>query len=112
MGDGMVKLIRKLKSSDNQYLWQPGLADGQPDRLLGRPLLVSDGGPTAAASAKTVVFGDLKRYQIVDRLGMTMQRLNELYAANGQIGFKFSARHDAELLDAKAIVTFTHGAAA
>lgn len=111
MGDGMVKLIRKLKSNDNQYLWQPGLADGQPDRLLGRPLLVSDGGPTAAASTKTIVFGDLKKYVIVDRLGMTMQRLNELYAANGQIGFKFAARHDAELTDAKAIATFTHGAA-
>lgn len=111
MGDAMVKLIRKLKSNDNQYLWQPGLAEGQPDRLMGRPLISSTGGPAPAVSTKTIVFGDLKKYVIVDRLGITMQRLNELYAANGQIGFKFTGRHDAELTDAKAIATFTHGAA-
>ncbi|MBK8477785.1 MAG: phage major capsid protein [Opitutaceae bacterium] len=111
-GDGLIKLIRKLKSTDNQYLWQPGLSAGQPDLLMNRPLLVAEGGPAPLAAAKTLVFGDLKTYVIADRLGLAMQRLNELYAAKGQIGFKFNGRHDARLTDPKAIVQFKHGAAA
>lgn len=111
-GDGLVKLVRKLKSTDNQYLWQPGLAAGSPDMLMGRPLLISEGGPAPLAAAKTLVFGDLKTYVIADRLGIAMQRLNELFAANGQIGFKFTGRHDARLTDPKALVQFKHGAAA
>lgn len=110
-GDGLIKLIRKLKSTDNQYLWQPGLSAGQPDLLMNRPLLIAEGGPAPLAAAKTLVFGDLKSYVIADRLGLAMQRLNELFAANGQVGFKFTGRHDARLTDPKAIVQFKHGAA-
>lgn len=111
-GDGLIKLIRKLKSTDNQYLWQPGLSAGQPDLLMNRPLLIAEGGPAPLAAAKTLVFGDLKSYVIADRLGLAMQRLNELFAKNGQIGFKFTGRHDARLTDPKALVQFKHGAAA
>jgi HK97 family phage major capsid protein len=40
-----------------------------------------------------IAFGDFKSaYVILDRLGTTVQRLNELYIESGQIGFKFSAR--------------------
>jgi HK97 family phage major capsid protein len=40
-----------------------------------------------------IAFGDFKSaYVVLDRLGTTVQRLNELYIESGQIGFKFSAR--------------------
>lgn len=111
--DTMVKMIRKLKDATNErYLWQPGLADGQPDRLLGRPIIVTEGYPTLAVSVKSIMFGDFSQYRIVDRLGMAMQRLNELYAENGQIGFKFMKRVDGKLIDPKAFTFFKHGAAA
>jgi HK97 family phage major capsid protein len=112
--DTMVKMIRKLKTgvtNDNTYLWQPGLVAGQPDRLLGRPIFVSDGAPTPAVSTASIAFGDMSYYYIVDRLGLSMQVLKELYAANGQVGFKFSKRTDGRLTFAPAMVTFTHGAA-
>ncbi len=112
--DTMVKMIRKLKTgvtNDNTYLWQPGLVAGQPDRLLGRPIFVSDGAPTPAVSTASIVFGDMSYYYIVDRLGLSMQVLKELYAANGQVGFKFSKRTDGRLTFAPAMATFTHGAA-
>ena len=112
--DTMVKMLRKLKTgvtSDNTYLWQPGLAAGQPDRLLGRPVLVSDGAPTPAVSVASIAFIDLSYYMIVDRLGLSMQVLKELYAATGQVGFKFSKRTDGRMTFAPAMVTFTHGAA-
>jgi HK97 family phage major capsid protein len=111
VSDALVKLVRKLKDSNGQYIWQPGLAAGQPDRILNRPVLISEGAVVPAASAKSIVFGDLSFYTIADRLGMTMQRLNELYAANGQVGFRWTKRNDAKVVDANAFVSFTHGAA-
>lgn len=113
--DTMIKMIRKLKtgvSGDNTYLWQPGLVAGQPDRLLNRPIMVSDGAPAPAVSGKSIVFGDLSYYYIVDRLGMSMQRLSELYAAQGQVGFRMSKRTDARMTSAKAMTYFQHGAGA
>jgi HK97 family phage major capsid protein len=100
MNDATAKLIRKLKDGDSQYLWQPGLQAGQPDLILGRPVVVSQAMPTPAAGAKTIVFGDMSGYYVADRAGMTMQRLNELYAANGQVGFRAYKRMDGKTVDA------------
>ncbi len=109
--DAMVKMIRKLKDQNDQYIWAPGLQAGQPDRILNRPVEISEGATAPAAAAKSIVFGDLSYYYIADRLGMTMQRLNELYAANGQIGFRCMKRNDGRLVDPAAITYFQHGAA-
>ncbi len=102
--DSTVKLIRKLKDGDNQYLWQPGLQAGQPDMILGRPLISSSSMPVAETDAKSVVFGDLSGYVIADRSNRRMQRLDELYAATGQIGFRMFSRTDGKVVDSNAIV--------
>lgn len=109
--DAMIKMIRKLKDNDGQYIWAPGLQAGQPDRILNRPVEISEGSTAPAAGAKSIVLADLSYYYIADRLGMTIQRLNELYAVNGQIGFKFTKRNDGRLVDPAAMTFFQHGAA-
>lgn len=109
--DTLVKMIRKLKDEDGQYIWQPGLQADIPDRILGRPVIVTEGHPTVEPTAKSVILADLSQYYIVERQGMVMQRLNELYAASGQIGFRFMKRIDGKFVDPKAITFFTHGAA-
>jgi HK97 family phage major capsid protein len=109
--DALVKTIRKLKSNDNQYLWQPGLQAGQPDRLLNRPVYTSDYAPAPAVSTKSLVFGDIKQYVIKDRLAIEVKYLDQLYAATGKVAWRFTKRVDARLVDATAIVTYTHGAA-
>lgn len=111
MNDSTAKLIRKLKDADNQYLWQPGLQAGQPDMLLGRPIVASTAMPAAAASAVSVVFGDLNCYTIADRTGSTMQRLNELYAANGQVGYRMYKRTEGKVIDAEGFAKLTQAAA-
>lgn len=106
MKDSTVKIIRKLKtgvSSDNTYLWQAGLKDGEPDRLFGRPVVVSEFMPAATTGLKPVIFGDLSYYYIGDRQSMSMQRLNELYAANGHVGFRQFKRTDGKLSLATAV---------
>lgn len=110
MNDSTAKLIRKLKDSDGQYIWQPGLQAGQPDSILGRPARISDGMPAAAAAAVSVLFGDFSHYMIVDRAGVAMQRLNELYAANGQVGFKAHKRTEGKLVLAEAVKKLTQAA--
>lgn len=100
MHDGSVKAIRKLKtgvSSDNTYLWSPGLSSNEPDTLLGNPVVTSPDMPTIATGNKSVLFGDFKYYWIVDRQAISMQRLVELYSATGQVGFRIFKRTDGKL---------------
>lgn len=98
MNDATVSMIRKLKDKNDAYLWQPSLQAGEPDRLLGYELYTSPYVPVAAAGALTIAFGDFKNYWIGDRAGRTVQRLNELYATNGQIGYVATERVDGKVI--------------
>lgn len=103
MNDATVKAIRKLKDGNGQYLWQPSVRAGEPDTILNRPVKTSAYVPTIAAAAKTIAFGDFSYYWVADRQGRSFQRLNELYAATGQVGFKATQRVDGKLILAEAI---------
>lgn len=98
LNDSTVKAIRKLKDANGQYLWQPGLRDGEYDTILGKRIYTSPYVPEIAAGAKTIIFGDLSYYWIGDRKGITFRRLNERYAETGQVGFIASKRVDAKLI--------------
>lgn len=87
----LVKNIAKLKDEVGQYLWQPSLIDGQPDRFLGLPVHMSEYAPnTMTANSYVAVLGDFNYYWIVDADALTVQILNELYAVNNQIGYLFN----------------------
>ncbi len=101
--DATIKNIRKLKDGNGQYLWQPSVTAGQPDTLLNRPLKTSAYVPVIGSAAKTIAFGDFSYYWVADRQGRAFQRLNELYAATGQVGFKATQRVDGKLILAEAI---------
>ncbi len=101
--DATVKAIRKLKDGNGQYLWQPSVRLGEPDTLLNRPLKTSVYVPEITAGAKAVAFGDFSYYWIADRQGRSFQRLNELFAATGQVGFKATQRVDGKLILAEAV---------
>lgn len=98
MNDATVSLVRKLKDNYGAYLWQPSVQAGQPDRLLGYEIYTSPYVPTVGAGALTVAFGDFKHYWIADRAGRTVQRLNELYATNGQVGYVATERVDGKVI--------------
>ena len=98
MNDATISAIRKLKDGNGVYLWQPSLQAGEPDKLLGYDLYTSPYVPTMAASAYTVAFGDFQNNWIGDRASRTVQRLNELYATNGQIGYVATERVDGKVI--------------
>lgn len=103
MNDATVKAIRKLKDGQGQYIWQPSLQAGTPDTILNRPVYTSAYIPNIAASAKSIIFGDFGYYWVADRQGRVFKRLNELYAATGQVGFVATQRVDGKLILPEAI---------
>lgn len=83
-----VKQISKLKDGDGQYIWQPAVVQGDPDRILSFPVDMSEYAPNTFTTGKYVgILGDFSKYWIVDALDMEVQRLVELYAATNQIGY-------------------------
>lgn len=83
-----IKQIRKLKDSQNRYLWEPAITAGQPDLILGRPFYMSEYAPNTFTTGLYVgIVGDFSRYQIADALSLQVQRLVELYAESNQTGF-------------------------
>jgi HK97 family phage major capsid protein len=103
LNDTTVKLLRKLKDGDGQYLWRPGITENAPDTILGHRIVTSEFMPSVAAGNKSIAFGDFSYYWIADRQGRTFKRLNELYATTGQIGFLASQRLDGKLILPEAI---------
>jgi len=82
-----LKQIRKLKDGEGQYLWQASVQAGQPDRLINRPIIMSEYAPNTFTTGLYVgIVGDFSYYWIVDALDMTIQTLLELYAETNQIG--------------------------
>lgn len=107
LNDTTVKALRKLKDNNGNYIWQPSVQAGQPDMILNRPYHTSAYAPELAAGAKVMAFGDFSYYWIADRQGRSFKRLNELFAANGQVGFLASQRVDGKLILAEAVKTLT-----
>lgn len=109
MNDAIAKTVRKVKNDSGtygslDYVWQPGLQAGNPDTILGRPVRYQQDMDSALTVGKKVIaFGDFKYYRIADRLGLSVQRLNELYAGTGQIGFRATFRVDGLLTLAEAV---------
>jgi HK97 family phage major capsid protein len=62
--------VRKLKDTTNNYLWQPGLAAGQPSTLLGYTVNTMEDLANVALNAIPVLFGNFRRgYVLVDLVG-------------------------------------------
>ena len=102
MNDATVNALRKLKDTTGQYLWEPSLVAGTPNKILGCEVITSPFMPSVAAGEKSIAFGDFSYYWIADRTGRTFKRLNELYAA-GQVGFIGNQRVDGKLILPEAI---------
>ena len=101
MHNSVKSAVRKLKDSNNQYLWQPGLTSDAPDMLLGKPVVVNqEMASSIATGEKTVLFGDFSKFLIRDAGGVKLARMDERYRDYDQTGFVAFSRHDSVLLDA------------
>jgi HK97 family phage major capsid protein/HK97 family phage prohead protease len=79
-----MSVVRKLKDTDGSYIWERGIAGGQPPQLLGRPVYEAVDMPDIAAEATPIVFGDFATgYAIADRTGFEIIRDDLTGAGNG-----------------------------
>ena len=62
---------------------------------------MSDSVPAATTGLNAIVFGNWRFYGWAERKGMTVRRLNELYAGNGQVGFLATVRLGAVVLQSE-----------
>jgi len=103
--------VMKLTDSAGQYLWQPAIQAGQPNAIRGHAVYTTTNMDTIAATKATVWFGDVRSaYRIIDRLGMTMQRLVEVKATAGLVGFLFHWRNTGGIVRAEAGRILVHPA--
>ncbi len=70
MNGTTLAAIRKLKDGQGNYLWQPSYQAGQPETILGRPVIEMLDMEDIAANAHPILYGDFKAYRILDRAGL------------------------------------------
>lgn len=91
--------LSQKKDNDGQYIWKQSLLAAEPNTIKGYPVYNQEDIAAIAASKKVAAFGDFKTgYRIYDRLGMTLQRLVELYSEEGMVGFKVRRRTTGDVI--------------
>lgn len=101
---GTLGSVRKLKGSDNNYLWMPGLGSALPSSILDRPYVEAVDMPAIAANAYPVLFGDFRRgYVVIDRVQIAVTRDPFTQAASGAIRFHARKRVGGQVVNAEAI---------
>jgi HK97 family phage major capsid protein len=99
-----IAALRKLKDSDDKYIWQPALAAGQPDTLLGRPIIEAPDMPDITNDTFPLVFGDFaSAFRIYDRVGLSILRDPYSLATTGCTRFHARKRVGARLVRPEAI---------
>lgn len=112
MRDATLAAVRKLKDSQNQYLWQPSLIVGAPETILGKPVRTDPNFAAVALSAKSVLFGDLSAYIVRLAGGVRFERSDDFAFQNDLVTFRCIIRGDGILADQTGAVKHFIGNAA
>lgn len=104
MNDAVLLYARKLKLADGQYLWQPGMSAGTPDRLYGYPVAIMQGmSSTFTTGQKLILFGDFSKFVLRDVARVRFYRLDERYRDTDQTAFIAFKRFDSRMVQNAAI---------
>jgi len=102
MNSATLAEVRKLKTGDGNLLWQPGLVEGQPDRLIGYPVIEAEDMPDVAPGAFPIAFGNFKAgYLIAERTATTI--LRDPFTNKPFVHFYATRRVGGQVLDSAAI---------
>jgi HK97 family phage major capsid protein len=96
--------VRKLKDTNKQYIWMPGIQNGAPNTVDGDPYVEFPDMPSEGANLYPVAYGDFKRaFTLVDRVSMEMLRDPYTQATAGNIRFILRRRFGGKVVLAEAI---------
>ena len=105
-----VSAVRMLKdSTSGAYLWQPALLGGKEDTLMGCPVYQSSNMPALGAGSLSIIFGDFKFYQIVDRNDIRV--LRDPYTAKPYVRFYTTKRVGGDVIRKEAFKMLKCGSA-
>lgn len=96
--------VSSRKDGQGRYLWEPNTQAGRPSSFLGYAIHNQENLDTIDVGKAIAAFGDFNvGYKVYDRAGMTFQRLVELYAEEGMVGFKVRFRVGGDVVRPNAI---------
>lgn len=102
MNSATAAAIRKFKTADGAFLFQPSLAAGQPSTLLGYPLIEAEDMPDIAANSLSIAFGNFKAgYVIAERNATTI--LRDPYTNKPYVHFYATKRVGGQVVNSEAI---------
>lgn len=111
MNDTTASLVRRIKSTDGVYAWQPSLTAGDPDLILGKPAYIDPNVASPAANAKSILFGDFSQYFVRTVNGVRFERSDDFAFGNDLVSYRVILRADAALVDLTgAVKYFAHSA--
>ncbi|MDF1835217.1 MAG: phage major capsid protein, partial [Alteraurantiacibacter sp. bin_em_oilr2.035] len=102
MNSSTLSEVRKLKTADGAFLWQPGMVEGQPDRLLGYPVVEAEDMPDVAADTVPIAFGNFKAGYVIAERSAT-QVLRDPFTNKPFVHFYATKRIGGQVLDSSAI---------
>ena len=102
MNSGTLAAVRKLVDLDGNYIWRPGLTEGQPSSILGYAVSEVADMADIAQTSNSIAFGNWKRgYTIVDRMGTRL--LRDPYTNKPYVQFYTTKRVGGMVVDSEAI---------
>ncbi|MFS0737182.1 phage major capsid protein [Sphingomonas sp. 1P06PA] len=102
MNSATLATIRKFKTADGAFLWQPGLVSGQPDTLLGYPVVEAEDMPDIAADALAIAFGNFRTGYLITERHAT-QVLRDPYSNKPFVHFYSTKRIGGAVANSEAI---------
>lgn len=111
MNDATAGAVRKIKTNEGQYIWQPSVVVGQPDTILSKPVLTDPNVAQIGANAKSVIFGDFSQYFVRLAGGVRFERSDEFAFGNDLVTFRALMRADAALVDLTGAIKVFEGGA-
>lgn len=102
MNSNTLSTIRKFKTADGAFIWAPGLVTGQPDTLLGYPVVEAEDMPDIGANSLSIAFGNFNAgYLIAERAETTI--LRDPFSNKPYVHFYASKRLGGALCNSEAI---------
>jgi HK97 family phage major capsid protein len=102
MNSATATALRKFKTTDGAYVWQPGLVSGQPATLLGYPVIEAEDMPDVAANSLSIAFGNFKAgYVIAERSATSI--LRDPFTNKPYVHFYATKRVGGQVINSEAI---------
>jgi HK97 family phage major capsid protein len=106
-----IGAMRKLKTTSGDYVFVPTIQPGQPDTILGYPLIENPAMASVGSAARSVLAGHFPSYYVRTVGGIDVARSDDFAFNTGQVTLRFQIRVDGNLPQTSHVKRFTGGTA-